>query len=154
MNIKKTTLLLAASLILSSVLIMLANKRVNIFHCTSLVDRLSTSGELHSNSQIFIYNDHTGFLTHKGTLTSKGNKYVVDREVNFEIRASNKDKVMTLISKGVIKKPRDTVPDEDVWNRIYEEGLRYYPVFLETATGDTLIVEGGKLNSICSQKNE
>lgn len=154
MKVSKSTLFLSASFIFSSAVIVLSDKKINIFHCTTRVDSLYKTSSLHADYQVFIYNDHTGFMQHKGTLISDGVAYPVDRDINFELYDDNKDGVMTFISKGVVKKPVDRVPDENLWNMAYASGVKYYPSFVQTVSGDTIIIGGGKPNYVCSQKNE
>lgn len=155
MKLSKSTFILAASVVISLAAFIIGSKRVNIFHCTSHVDSLHNSNSsLHTNFQVFIYNDHTGFITHKGKLISKDIAYTVDRQINFELYDDNKDGVMTFVSKGVIKTPLDKVPDGDLWNRAYAAGVKYFPTILRTVSGDTMIIEGGRPNYACSQKNE
>lgn len=58
---------------------------------------------MHTDFQILIYNDDTGFIAHRGVLISDKNKYIIDREIIFSIHDDNKDGIMTLESMGIIK---------------------------------------------------
>jgi hypothetical protein len=150
MKIKTSTLLLTVSIVLFCASIMYTTERVSTFSCSSHVDNLYKSGSLHTDFQILIYNDDTGFIAHRGILINEKNEYIVDREIKFSIHDDNKDGIMTLESMGVVKKPNDTVPDEHMWNKVYASGIRYYPSLLKTKNGDIIIIEKAVPIYVCS----
>lgn len=150
MKIKKSNVLLTVSILFFCVSIIYPTKRVRTFSCSSHVDSYYKSGSLHTDVQILIYNDDAGFIAHRGVLIVDNNKYIVDREVKFSIHDDNKDGIMTLESMGVVKKPNDTVPDEHIWNKMYESGIRYHPSLLKTKNDDIIIIEKGAPIYVCS----
>lgn len=127
-----------------------STKRVSIFSCSSHSDNFYKSGSLHTDIQILIYNDDTGFIAHRGVLINDHNNYIVDREIKFSIHDDNKDGIMTLQSMGVEKKPNDTVPDNHIWNKVYASGIKYYPSLLKTKSGDIIIIEKAAPIYVCS----
>ncbi len=129
---------------------MYPTKRVSTFSCSSHVDRFYKSGSLHTDFQILIYNDDTGFIAHRGILIIDNEKYIVDREIKFSIHDDNRDGILILESMGVIKNPNDTVPDENMWNKVYASGIKYYPKLLKTKNDDIIIVEKAAPIYVCS----
>lgn len=151
MKIKKSTLLLSVSILFFCASIAhTTTKRVSTFSCLSHVDVFYRSSSLHTDFQILTYNDGTGFIALRGFLINDRNKYIVDREIIFSIHEDNKDGIMTLKSMGVIKKPNDTVPDEDIFNKMYTSGISYYPKLVRTKNNDIIIIEKSAPIYVCS----
>lgn len=151
MKINKYTALLALTIAVTFLGAIHFNKRNAIFYCESHVDNFYKNTSFHSDFQIRIYNDHTGFIAHRGVFIIGDNKYNIDREVIFNLHDDNKDGVMILESRGVVKKPGDTVPDDIGWNKGYAAGLKYYPQLLKTINNDIIITEKGSPIYVCAK---
>lgn len=68
MIIKKSSLLLIASIVFSCAAIIYSTKRSNAFYCISHIDSFYPSSSIHTSLQLFIDNDNIGSIAYRGAM--------------------------------------------------------------------------------------